>query len=276
MPDITPDVKWIEIEEDDDDITKEDDEQIGIQIHINKYKDVKNRKEVADLIYCEHQIFVAVTTAILMACPGTMIDVITSMENLTSVKEVQASSYKLEDYLEISNTNGRVWFGRIYIRSAQPFYIMRQNNMLKMWLKEEKMDLEVNNLDAIRLENVGMFVDCHPKDQLFHIHEYYLRQIFPEKGTPEFMLQTWYMNIHDNPSGTTLLLQTAPEHVQTMYYLIETYESIIIMTFILWKQWRPLQPGKKLTIFNEQISYMNRLKRLCCKISLMRTKENLF
>jgi hypothetical protein len=107
---------------------------------------------------------------------------------------------------------------------------MRQNNMLKKWLKAEKIELEVNNLDAIRLENVGMFVDCHPKEQLVHVHEYYLQQIFPEKGTPEFKLKIWHAKVHDNPSGTTLLLQTAPEHVQTMYDLIETYESIIIMT----------------------------------------------
>jgi hypothetical protein len=45
-----------------------------------------------------------------------------------------------------------------------------------------------------------------------------------------------------------------------MYDLIATYDSIIIMTFIPWKQWRPLQPAKKLTLINKQISYMERFK----------------
>jgi hypothetical protein len=130
---------------------------------------------------------------------------------------VKESQYGLLDYLEISNKNGKLWFERIYICSAQPFYIMRQNNMLKAWLKKEKMELEVNNIEAIRLENVGMFIDCHPKDQLLQIHEYYLRQILPEKGTPKFKLKIWYAKVHDNPPDTTLLLPTAPEHVQTMY-----------------------------------------------------------
>jgi hypothetical protein len=39
-------------------------------------------------------------------------------------------------------------------------------------------------------------------------------------------------------------MQTASEHVRTMYNLVMKYEPIINMTFIPWRQWQPLHQGK--------------------------------
>jgi hypothetical protein len=46
MLDITPDPKWKEESENDDDMMKEEDERIGIQRCINKYKMQRTRKRL--------------------------------------------------------------------------------------------------------------------------------------------------------------------------------------------------------------------------------------
>jgi hypothetical protein len=48
-------------------------------------QDAENQKEVAALVYREQGIFMAVSMALLKACPGTTINAITCEENITSV-----------------------------------------------------------------------------------------------------------------------------------------------------------------------------------------------
>jgi hypothetical protein len=86
MPEIKPERTLKDNMEEEEEIFKVEDKQINIQIRIEKFKDIKNQREAMDLIYFEHCIFVAVSQAILIACPGTTIDAITSVENLTTVK----------------------------------------------------------------------------------------------------------------------------------------------------------------------------------------------
>jgi hypothetical protein len=70
------------------------------------------------------------------------------------------------------------------------YFLVKSNKGLKEWMINKNIELEVNYLMNIRYTNVGMFIECHPHEPLFHIHECMLQQLLPPQS-PELKMKVW-------------------------------------------------------------------------------------
>jgi hypothetical protein len=198
IPLLVPMTKW---EEEREKLTEEDQIDIGIQIRINK-RQMKTKKDSKgntirynDTMHRDYQydrIFGAIAFALLSACPGTAIRGIReSTKDILATEDLTALDFELLDYLEDPVETAReVFFSRIHVKSNRPPFLMKSNKALRDWLIDENIELEVNDLTDIRLTNVGMFIECHPREPLLHVHEYMLRQTLPPQS-PEFKMKVW-------------------------------------------------------------------------------------
>lgn len=82
--------------------------------------------------------------------------------NLTPIEEEG-----LEHYLYDPTMSRKGIFScRIHFRSLISLFVILRNQELKQWLREEHIEVELNNLESIKTTNVGFFINCHPRDTI--------------------------------------------------------------------------------------------------------------
>lgn len=66
----------------------------------------------------------------------------------------------LEHYLYDPTMSRKGIFScRIHFRSLIPLFVILRNQELRQWLREEHIEVELNNLESIKTTNVGFFIN---------------------------------------------------------------------------------------------------------------------
>ena len=134
---------------------------------------------------------------------------------------------------------------------------------MKRWLKSEGISLELNNIKAVNLENVGFYIKCNPRVSILDTQIERIKLSLPEV-IPEFMAtvtQVWNEGNH----CTVIMIRSGNNEVKELSKLLKTDINVDSYRFIDWGYWDSLEGKYKNSIVNTQQEHLNKYATIVLK-----------
>ena len=258
MPKFTSIVTYAKEDEEDDieDIVEQDLSMvIRIDRRKNKHLNIDNRR-----------LFVAVSKALQYFAPELKVALRNCEEDLENIDDTPTDDQKLlEHFMENPTTSKNyVYTVKYHYRTFVPFHrIMYKNEELKRWLKSEGISLELNNIKATNLVNVGFYIKCHPRVSIMDSQIARITSLLPD-NIPEFMPSTSQVWSHGNYC-TVIMIKSCVDDVKELSSLLKTEKEVDSYRFIEWGHWDILSGEFKNAIIQTQQEYLNKYASVILK-----------
>ena len=258
MPNFTSIITYKkEAEDEDNEADIEQDLSMVIKIDRRKQKHlgIDNRR-----------LFIAVSKALQYFAPELKVALRNSEDDIEDFDTTpKDEELLLEKYIENPTTSKNyVYSVKYHYRTYIPFHrIMQKNDELKRWLKSEGISLELNNIKAVHLENVGFYIKCNPRISILNTQIERIKSSLPDI-IPEFMAtvtQVWNQGNH----CTVIMIKSGNEEVKELSKLLKTDIDVDSYRFIDWGYWDSLEGKYKNSIVNTQQEHLDKYATIVLK-----------
>jgi hypothetical protein len=139
---------------------------------------------------------------------------------------------------------------KIHVISKKPFFWIRRDKILKKWLREEKISLEENNLEALYITRIGFLTNCWPRDAFGKLFVERLKAILG-RGCPEFTCYSDTLKIGEY-TARFMMIKTANKDANNLMRQLKSKENQMTEQFIPWKTWMAMVEGRKASLVEKQ------------------------
>jgi hypothetical protein len=185
------------------------------------------------------------------------------LEPILSPTEVPSEEAALLEYAENPTPTKRGHFHmRMYIHADIEFYKFKQDQALMQWLFKEKITIAISLLATSNPQNVGFFVQLHPRMDLLPVYTNRLKILLPAKNFPPYQLTT-VMLFAGEAKTKVVLVSAAKEDVErlALLFLSAGMESDQI-DFYSWLEYTSLNRPRRLTLVNQQNEFITMSRTL--------------
>jgi hypothetical protein len=175
-------------------------------------------------------------------------------KDLVIPEEVPLDDRLFRKYMDKATTGSRTMFAaKFVIKSNYMLHQFKYQELVIDYLREENMNIEINNLDCILPVPVGFFENLIARNETIDLYAKRLFDILP-KGAPHFQLNVQSIKArHDRTR--VLLLSCKPNDVIIMQEIMKSLHKENRVEFLTWKLWTNMVDEKKQTIILSQNKY---------------------
>lgn len=149
-------------------------------------------------------------------------------------------------------TNNKQFVARIRVESKKPFYWMKQNIRLQLWLTQEKITIEENNISEMHCPKVGFLTQCHPRNDLIKVYEERLKKRLSCLNIPDFYCTVEYLAVR-SICCKVIMIKCAEKDLPTLSLMFKKCKQTKLAKFEPWKQYEAMDQSKQIALIKLQI-----------------------
>jgi hypothetical protein len=193
------------------------------------------------------------------------IDPLSNEPNIVTTENFPVEESELQHYV-IQSTTGRNnnYVVKVVILSNTDVEQFKRNISLLEYFKEEKINIEYNQLDSVNPNKLGFLQNISTRHDTLDIWHARLLELLP-KNIPKFQLSIQKIFVRGGPGSSVVMIKCDFENMNTLNKAFENLNDAKLITYFPFKEYGALPISKKITIIREQNRWYGQYRSLLLK-----------
>jgi hypothetical protein len=217
---------------------------IPLSIKVSHNKNPKFHFRNSRIVY-------AILGAMQKAFPDTYLGPLTQdpkLEIIYNIKDIPLEIGNIKDYLATPiNQKQGLFIGKVYIHCNHPLHEYRKNGQFLEYLKQENINLDINDLDDVNPFHLGYMENIIPRHETVNMHASRIQSLLPNNA-PKFQLQFGTIWSKTGDRCRVVMVKCDEGNSDELLELFEDLNNINAICFFSWSDYLSCTAEQKTTI----------------------------